>query len=138
MPKLLGLVLALLNPGLRSGCGRLSFFLSAQLELLFSVLYAPLFMLIHSGHLWEIARGQDSGWSAQQRQNMKPKWRQLLARHGAHTIVGLLILAVLLWLPSSLLYWMLPIVVRPDHGPASFGLERQYGGGSLAGAGADC
>jgi len=110
LPKLLGLALALLNPGLRGGCGRLPFCLSALLELLFSVLFAPLFMLIHSGHLWEIARGQDSGWSAQQRQSMEPRWHRLLASHGAHTIIGLLILALLLWLPSSLLYWMLPIV----------------------------
>ncbi|MFN2286704.1 MAG: glucans biosynthesis glucosyltransferase MdoH, partial [Chromatocurvus sp.] len=110
LPKLLGLVLALRNPGLRGGCGRVTFFLSALCELLFSVLYAPLFMLIHSGHLWEIARGRDSGWSAQQRQGVDPRWHRLLASHGVYTIVGLLILAVLLWLPSSLLYWMLPIV----------------------------
>ncbi|MFN2287861.1 MAG: hypothetical protein ABR578_05965, partial [Chromatocurvus sp.] len=46
----------------------------------------------------------------QQRQGVDPRWHRLLASHGVYTIVGLLILAVLLWLPSSLLYWMLPIV----------------------------
>lgn len=111
LPKLLGLLSGLLNKARRGGASRLRFFVSALLELLFSVLHAPIFMLIHSRHLWEIARGQDSGWSAQRRQGSGVIWRSLLASHGVQTALGLLVLGLLLWLSSSLLYWMLPTVI---------------------------
>ncbi|TCO75587.1 glucans biosynthesis glucosyltransferase MdoH [Chromatocurvus halotolerans] len=111
LPKMLGLASGLLTPEMRGGMGRLTFFCSVLLELLFSVLHAPIFMLIHSRHLWDILHGQDSGWSAQRRQESGIHWRQLLMSHGTHTVVGILLLSLLLWLPSSLLYWMLPIIV---------------------------
>ncbi|WP_108126316.1 glucans biosynthesis glucosyltransferase MdoH [Saccharospirillum mangrovi] len=111
LPKLLGLLGGLLSKARRGGIGRLRFFVSALLELLFSVLHAPIFMLVHSRHLWEIARGQDSGWSAQRRQGRGVIWRPLIARHGVQTILGMLVLGLLLWQSSSLLYWMLPTVI---------------------------
>ncbi|WP_394171572.1 glucans biosynthesis glucosyltransferase MdoH [Saccharospirillum alexandrii] len=111
LPKLLGLLSGLLSKARRGGTSRVRFFVSALLELLFSVLHAPIFMLVHSRHLWEIARGQDSGWSAQRRQGSGVIWRPLLASHGVQTALGLLILGLLLWLSSSLLYWMLPTVI---------------------------
>lgn len=111
LPKMLGLASGLLRHERRGGMGRLKFFASVLLELLFSVLHAPIFMLMHSKHLWEIARGKDSGWSAQRRRDTGMQWRQLLASHSAHTLLGLSLLMILLWLPSGLLHWMLPIVV---------------------------
>ncbi len=111
LPKLLGLLGGLLSRARRGGASRLRFLLSALLELLFSVLHAPIFMLVHSRHLWEIARGQDSGWSAQRRQGSGVIWRPLLASHGVQTVLGLLVLGLLLWLSTSLLYWMLPTVI---------------------------
>ncbi|WP_051208396.1 glucans biosynthesis glucosyltransferase MdoH [Saccharospirillum impatiens] len=111
LPKLLGLAAGLLNRRRLGETGRLTFFVSAMLELLFSVLHAPIFMLIHSRHLCEIALGRDSGWSAQQRQCTRLPWQHFLLRHGLHTALGLLVLTLLLWLGSSLLYWMLPTVI---------------------------
>ncbi|PTY38241.1 glucan biosynthesis glucosyltransferase H [Saccharospirillum sp. MSK14-1] len=111
LPKALGLLGGLLSKTRRGGTRRLTFFVSALLELLFSVLHAPIFMLVHSRHLWEIARGQDSGWSAQRRHGSGVIWRPLIARHGMQTILGVLVLGLLLGLSSSLLYWMLPTVI---------------------------
>jgi len=111
LPKILGLAGGMLSHHRRGGTGRLRFLLSAMLELMFSILHAPLFMLIHSRHLWEIAWGQDSGWSAQKRQGSRVQWRPLLARHGIQTTLGLLVMALLFWFSSSLLYWMLPTAV---------------------------
>ncbi|TVP52682.1 MAG: glucans biosynthesis glucosyltransferase MdoH [Halomonadaceae bacterium] len=111
LPKMLGLASGLLSRAQRGGAGRPAFFLSVMLELLFSVLHAPIFMLMHSRHLWEIARGQDSGWSAQRRRlGDGVQWRHLLVRHGIHTALGLLTLVLLLWLSSALLFWMLPLI----------------------------
>lgn len=111
LPKILGLVGGLLSSTARGGAGRLRFFLSVLLELVFSILHAPIFMLMLSQHLWEIARGQDSGWAVQRRQSSGLNWRLLLARHGVHTLLGLLVTLFLLWLSAALLYWMLPIVI---------------------------
>ncbi len=111
LPKILGITGGLISRKLRGGYGRFRFVISALLELLFSILHAPIFMLIHSRHLLEIALGQDSGWTAQQRQGSGVQWRHLLARHGTHTLLGLLVTGLLLWVSVPLLYWMLPMVI---------------------------
>lgn len=111
LPKLLGLAGGLLGRNRGGVAARLRLFLSALIELLFSVLHAPILMLIHSRHLWEIARGRDSGWSAQQRRSEGVQWRRLLARHGVHTLLGLMATGLLLWLSADLLIWTLPISV---------------------------
>lgn len=110
LPKILGLIIGVLKPEVLGGMGRRKFCSSILLDLLFSVLHAPVFMLIHSQHLLEIVRGKDSGWSAQRRQGARVPWRHLITAHGLHSIVGLCVLGLLLCLPSPLLYWMLPIV----------------------------
>jgi membrane glycosyltransferase len=111
LPKIFGIAGGLLSRQRRGGSGRFRFVISAMLELLFSILHAPIFMLIHSRHLLEIALGQDSGWTAQQRQGSGVQWLHLLARHGVHTLLGLLVTGLLLWVSVSLLYWMLPMVI---------------------------
>lgn len=111
LPKILGVLGGLFSLRLRGGSSRLKFILSALLELVFSILYAPTFMLIHSKHLWEIATRRDSGWSAQQRRGSGRTWHQLLASHGVHTLIGILVLVFLFWVSSSLFYWMLPMVI---------------------------
>ncbi|MEZ5492916.1 MAG: glucans biosynthesis glucosyltransferase MdoH [Gammaproteobacteria bacterium] len=111
LPKLLGFCAGICRREVHGGQGRVRLVLSAVMELLFSILHAPIVMLLHSRHLWEIVRGQDSGWSAQQRRGRRVSWKELLYRHGWHTAVGLLVTTQLLWLSSPLLYWMLPMVV---------------------------
>ncbi len=111
LPKLVGIVRGLLNEELHRGPGRLRMLLSAVLELVFSVLHAPIVMMLHSRHMWEIVRGQDSGWSAQQRRGHAVPWRQLLHRHGGQMAAGLLAMAMLTWMSSPLLYWMLPMII---------------------------
>ncbi len=111
LPKLIGVAGGLVSRQRRGGLGRRKFVVSAVLELVFSVLHAPIFMVIHSRHLWEIACGQDSGWSAQQRRGVAHNWRRLLARHGVQTVIGLFLTGLLLWLSLPLLYWMLPLTL---------------------------
>ncbi len=110
VPKLLGLACGLFRRELRHGPGRFRLVMSAVMELVFSILHAPIFMLLHSQHLSEIVRGKDSGWPAQQRQGSGVQWRQLLMRHCIHTLTGVVVTVHLVWLSSPLLYWMLPIV----------------------------
>lgn len=109
LPSMLGLTERLLNRE-RQG-GRLPFLLSAIVELVFSILHAPIFMLIHSRHLGEIIGGRDSGWAARRQQGGSLTWWLPLARHGVHTTVGLLLLALVLWLPPSVMVWVIPMIV---------------------------
>ncbi|MHA7878598.1 MAG: glucans biosynthesis glucosyltransferase MdoH [Saccharospirillum sp.] len=110
LPKGMGFVSGLTNRTRRGGVSRWQFCASASLELVFSVLHAPIFMLMHSHHLWQIARGQDSGWTVQQRQVSTTSWRALVARHWVRTLIGCLVLTVLFWLPLKLAVWLVPIV----------------------------
>lgn len=110
LPKLLGVMAAIRRREGHGRAGRAGLVASAALELVLSILYAPVVMMLHSRHLWEILRGQDSGWSAQQRTGRVLPWSELLRRHGGQTVLGGLFAALLLWLSSPLLFWMLPMI----------------------------
>lgn len=80
-------------------------------ETFFSLLFAPIFMCIHSKHIWDIFTGKDSGWNAQQRVANKVKWRVLVRQHTAHTLLGLAVATLLFNLSWPLLAWMAPTLV---------------------------
>jgi len=110
LPKLLGYLAGLFRRDVRSAMGPIRLTLSAALELFFSILFAPIFMMIHSRQVWEIIRGKDSGWSTQQRDTHGTDWGLLFRHHWFHTLVGISVLAGLVLLQNPLLYWMLPII----------------------------
>jgi len=111
MPKLLGLARALGTGRRPRETGRWRLLAIAVSEQLFSILCAPIVMMLHSRFLWEIFRGQDSGWSAQQRRGRAFPLRVLLQRHGSQTLAGLGMTALLAWVSSPLLLWMLPMTL---------------------------
>lgn len=111
LPKILGLLRALFSTKITSLLGRPRLILGFTIEVLFSILHAPIVMMQHTRHMWEIIRGQDSGWSAQQRQGGELQWQLLFRQHAGHTVIGLLMAVYLQWLSSPLLYWMLPMIV---------------------------
>lgn len=111
MPKGFGLIRGLFSASVRGNISRFHFTLSVLLELLSAIIYAPMFMLIHSQHLWDIAWGHDSGWRTVRNGPARQQWSTLLRRHLGHTVIGGLLLIVLLWLASNLWYWMLPLVL---------------------------
>ena len=103
VPKILGLLRAFFTPALRKPLGIIRLSLGALLEIVFSVLYAPIFMLIHSKHILDIFRGRDSGWATQTRQFKGLPWGQLFRQHFWHTIIGVVMTAVLLHYSPPLL-----------------------------------
>jgi membrane glycosyltransferase len=60
--------------------------------------------------VWEILRGQDSGWTTQSRQRAGSPWRTL-RRHWMHMIAGLGVAAGLTFISLPLLVWMAPALV---------------------------
>jgi len=110
LPKAFGYLRGLFNRDIRRGMGPVRLTLSVIIELVFSIMFAPIFMLIHSRQIWEIFRGHDSGWATQQRDTRGTDWALLVSRHWLHTVIGITLIAALVWLENPLLYWMLPIL----------------------------
>tara|TARA_R110000868_G_scaffold203125_9_gene450950 strand:- start:405 stop:2522 length:2118 start_codon:yes stop_codon:yes gene_type:complete len=111
VPKILGLLRAIFNTSLRRSLGVIRLLLGAIFEIIFSVLYAPIFMLIHSKHIVDIFRGRDSGWATQTRQFKGLPWGQLFRQHFWHTVIGLVITSALLYYSPPLLIWLSPTLV---------------------------
>jgi membrane glycosyltransferase len=111
VPKIIGLLRAFFTPALRKPLGIIRLSLGALLEIIFSVLYAPIFMLIHSKHILDIFRGRDSGWATQTRQFKGLPWGQLFRQHFWHTIIGVVMTAVLLYYSPPLLIWLSPTLI---------------------------
>ena len=75
VPKILGLVRALLSRRLRRGGGGvIGIAASFLLEVVLSALYAPVMMLIQSRHVFEVFMGRDSGWNPQRRDGGGTSW----------------------------------------------------------------
>lgn len=110
-PKLIGFISGLVRRDIRTAMGPVRLFLSVFTELFFSVLFAPIFMMIHTRQIGEILRGKDSGWATQQRDTSATDWGLLIRRHWFETLTGCAVTAGLIWMRNPLLYWMLPIVI---------------------------
>ena len=111
-PKVLGLVLALLDAGTRRACGGAGRLLaSAVLEILLSALLAPVAMVIQSGSVAGILLGRDTGWNPQRRDDGSIPWRAIVARHRWHTLLGLVAGVAAFAIATSLFLWMSPTIL---------------------------
>jgi membrane glycosyltransferase len=110
-PKILGLLRGLVTRELIGRVGLIRLVLGVVGETILSALYAPIMMLIQTRQVWEILRGQDSGWTTQSRQRSGAPWRTLLRRHWVHMITGLGVTAALSFISLPLLLWMTPALV---------------------------
>jgi membrane glycosyltransferase len=111
VPKVLGYIRACFNSELRKSLGVIRMFLGMLLEIFLSVLYAPIFMLVHCKHVFDILRGKDSGWATQQRQSSGTPWLLILRQHFWHFVIGLTITGVLWKYAPALLYWLAPTLI---------------------------
>ena len=68
IPKMLGLIRALLSRRIRRGAGGvIGITASFLLEAILSALYAPILMIVQCRHVFEVFMGRDSGWKPQRR-----------------------------------------------------------------------
>jgi membrane glycosyltransferase len=110
-PKLLGLVLALIETRTRrrSG-GAILLTVSALFEILMSALLAPIMMLIQSGSVIQILLGRDTGWNPQRRDDGSIPLGDIARRHRSHTALGFIMLMAGLMISPSLVAWMSPTI----------------------------
>lgn len=91
LPKLLALLILVKDKVLlQSYGGLLRTTFSVLLEIVFSVLTAPVLMLVQTKFILAIVMRRAVGWPKQQRGDHTTSFREALLAHGVHTLVGLL------------------------------------------------
>ncbi|HLW24114.1 MAG TPA: glucans biosynthesis glucosyltransferase MdoH [Steroidobacteraceae bacterium] len=112
VPKLCGLVRALLSRRMRRGAGGvIGISASVLFEVVLSALYAPVLMLIQSRHVFEIFMGRDSGWKPQRREGGTTSWSDAWFYHNRHMVVACMTAAILYLLSPTLLAWVSPALL---------------------------
>ncbi|HLS69455.1 MAG TPA: glucans biosynthesis glucosyltransferase MdoH [Kiloniellales bacterium] len=110
-PRIFGLVLLLASSRQRRLVGgSLRASLSTLLEILASILLAPVMLIWHVRFVYEIFRGKDGGWSNQTRDDGATlPFGFAFAATRVQFFAGILALGVLALLPAGLAWWFSPI-----------------------------
>jgi membrane glycosyltransferase len=111
-PKILAGILVLRGDARPFG-GRLRATLSLLLEIVFSMLLAPIRMLFHTQFVLAALTGLGVHWKSPPREDAQTGWGEALRRHGAHTVLGGAWAAGVYWLQSPYVWLMLLPVVGP-------------------------
>jgi membrane glycosyltransferase len=112
LPKIFGLILALIRGPIRRGAGgALRLILSAAFEIVMAALLAPIMMLIQTGHVMHFVFGFDTGWDPQRRDDGSIPFKAIVARHLSHVTMGFLTLIAGLLISPSLVAWMSPTIL---------------------------
>jgi membrane glycosyltransferase len=105
LPKILAMLLRMGRKAPSFG-GRIRLFLSIIIEHLFTMIIAPMLMLIHCGFIFDVLMRRDSGWGKQNRGDADTTWREALRIHRLHMAFGVA-LAVIAWFWARMLFWWL-------------------------------
>ena len=116
-PKLFGALLVLARRRDREAFGGAGFILpGVALEMVMSMVMAPIMMVSHTRMLIEIFSGRDSGWRPQQREAGRMKWSEAFAAHAWEVRAGVVFAAALLARPDLTLVFLpivLPLLAAP-------------------------
>ena len=110
LPKLLSVLLIWIK-GAHAYGGAFKVSLSMLLEMLFSVLLAPVRMLFHTRFVTAAFLGWSVQWNSPQRDDGITTWSDGVRRHGWQTLLGIIWTAGVAWLDPVFLWWLAPIVV---------------------------
>ena len=108
LPKILSVLLIWLQ-GARGYGGRIRVAVSMLIELIFSMLLAPVRMLFHSRFVTAAFLGLEMTWKSPPRQDSETHWDEGVRKHGMHTLLGLVWGGGIYLLDPSYLPWLLPI-----------------------------
>ncbi|MHB8474867.1 MAG: glucans biosynthesis glucosyltransferase MdoH [Steroidobacteraceae bacterium] len=112
IPKMLGLLHALLSRRIRRGTGGvIGVAASVSLEVILSALYAPILMLIQSRHVFEVFMGRDSGWKPQRRDGTGTTWSDAWHYHKRHMFLSCVTAVIVWFLSPPLLAWLSPALL---------------------------
>ncbi|MEX2528097.1 MAG: glucans biosynthesis glucosyltransferase MdoH [Gemmatimonadota bacterium] len=110
LPRVMALMLAL---GRRSSAfgGSLHLVTGLMVETLFTVVVAPIMMLLHSRFVTEILAGRTVPWHAQDRDGREISWDEAWEAGWEPTVVGMVWAGVTLWHSPFFALWLSPIFV---------------------------
>jgi membrane glycosyltransferase len=108
LPKFLSVLLIWLQ-GAKGYGGRIRVAISMLIELVFSMLLAPVRMLFHSRFVSAAFLGIEMTWKSPPRQDSETHWDEGMRKHGMHTLLGLVWGGGVFMLDPSYLPWLLPI-----------------------------
>jgi membrane glycosyltransferase len=109
LPKVLGVMLVWAR-GARLFGGRRKALSSMLMEVLFSMLLAPVRMLFHTRFVVAAFLGLSAKWISPARDNDQTTWGDAFKRHGSQTLLGICWAALVAWLNPVFLFWMTPIL----------------------------
>ncbi|WJV52131.1 glucans biosynthesis glucosyltransferase MdoH [Prodigiosinella aquatilis] len=109
LPKLLSVMLVCAK-GAKAYGGIFRVFISLLVEMLFSVLLAPVRMLFHTVFVISAFLGWSVQWKSPQRDDDATPWSEAFVRHGSQLIIGLVWAIGMAWLDLRFLWWLSPIV----------------------------
>lgn len=109
LPKLLSVVLIWFK-GAKAYGGAFRLFLSLLLEMLFSVLLAPVRMLFHTVFVVSAFLGWEVVWNSPQRDDDATPWSEAFRRHGSQMLLGIVWAVGMGVLDLNFLWWLAPIV----------------------------
>ncbi|BBI91449.1 putative glucan biosynthesis: glycosyl transferase [Serratia symbiotica str. Tucson] len=109
LPKLLSVVLIWVK-GVKQYCGAFRLLLSMLLEMLFSMLLAPVRMLFHTLFVVSAFLGWEVVWNSPQRDDDDTPWGEAFKRHGVQMLLGLVWARGMAKLDLRFLWWLSPIV----------------------------
>lgn len=109
LPKILSIVLICMQGAKQFG-GRIRVIVSMFIEMLFSMLLAPVRMLFHTHFVIAAFMGWALRWKSPPREDAETSPREAFRHHGLHTLLGLAWGAAIFWLNPTFLPWLLPIV----------------------------
>jgi membrane glycosyltransferase len=108
LPKLLGILLVVLKDASDYG-GRLRVIASMLLEILFSMLLAPVRMMFHTRFVVAAFLGWAIHWKSPPRGDNESHWAEAFSKHGADMLLGLVWAVGVYLLNPAFLPWLLPI-----------------------------
>lgn len=112
LPKVLGILLALLRPSTRRAFGGAPTLLAgATVEMAFAILIAPIMMTYHAWFVVNILAGRNAKWGPQSRYGRAVPWREALARSGAGLVIAVPWGAATWWITPAFFWWLTPILV---------------------------
>src|SRR6202790_2855575 len=112
IPKMLGLIRALLSKRIRRGAGGvIGVTASFLLEVILSALYAPILMVVQCRHVFEVFLGRDSGWKPQRRDSGGTTWTDAWRFHRRHMAISCVTAVIVYFISPPLLAWVSPALL---------------------------
>ncbi|HEY0802330.1 MAG TPA: glucans biosynthesis glucosyltransferase MdoH, partial [Steroidobacteraceae bacterium] len=112
IPKMLGLIRALLSRRIRRGAGGvIGVTASFLLEAILSALYAPILMVVQCRNVFEVFMGRDSGWMPQRRDSGGTSWADAWRFHRRHMLLSCAAAVIVYLISPPLLAWVSPALL---------------------------